>query len=276
MAMYDYDAIIVGSGHNGLTTAGYLAREGLRVLVLERRGIVGGAVCTEEVIPGYKIDVGSSAHIMIHLTPVVKDLELEKYGLEYIDMDPYAFYPLPDGSGSISFERNIDATLNSIASVSQKDAYAYREFLNYWGPLNEAIFDVFLNPPSVMGLFGKMAQAQAKVRHITSTLETVRRLFSSYGQLITETFESEAMRAALTWLGAQSGPPPDEIGAGDFFGWHAMMHTSGAKHPKGGSGMLTQAMSRSFTAAGGTVVLNAAVKKILIKGGKAEGVETMD
>ena len=276
MAMYDYDAIIVGSGHNGLTTAGYLAREGLRVLVLERRDIVGGAVCTEEVIPGYKIDVGSSAHIMIHLTPVVKDLELEKYGLEYIDMDPYAFYPLPDGSGSISFERNVDATLNSIASVSQKDAYAYREFLNYWGPLNEAIFDVFLNPPSVMGLFGKMAQAQAKVRHITSTLETVRRLFSSYGQLITETFESEAMRAALTWLGAQSGPPPDEIGAGDFFGWHAMMHTSGAKHPKGGSGMLTQAMSRSFTAAGGTVVLNAAVKKILIKGGKAEGVETMD
>jgi phytoene dehydrogenase-like protein len=95
--MYDYDAIIVGSGHNGLTTAGYLAREGLRVLVLERRDIVGGAVCTEEVIPGYKIDVGSSAHIMIHLTPVVKDLELEKYGLEYIDMDPYAFYPLPDG-----------------------------------------------------------------------------------------------------------------------------------------------------------------------------------
>ena len=154
MAMYDYDAIIVGSGHNGLTTAGYLAREGLRVLVLERRDIVGGAVCTEEVIPGYKIDVGSSAHIMIHLTPVVKDLELEKYGLEYIDMDPYAFYPLPDGSGSISFERNVDATLNSIASVSQKDAYAYREFLNYWGPLNEAIFDVFLNPPSVMGLFG--------------------------------------------------------------------------------------------------------------------------
>lgn len=86
MAMYDYDAIIVGSGHNGLTTAGYLAREGLRVLVLERRNIVGGAVCTEEVIPGYKIDVGSSAHIMIHLTPVVKDLELEKYGLEYIEI----------------------------------------------------------------------------------------------------------------------------------------------------------------------------------------------
>ncbi|MFZ9858245.1 MAG: phytoene desaturase family protein [Roseiflexaceae bacterium] len=276
MAKYDYDVIIVGSGHNGLTSAGYLARSGLRVLVLERRGIVGGAVCTEEVIPGYKIDVGSSAHIMIHLTPVVRDLELEKHGLEYIDMDPYAFYPQPDGLGSISFYRDKERTFNSIASISPRDAEAYRKFLDYWGPINEAVFDVFLNPPSVMGLFGTMAKAQAKVRHITSTLETVRRLFTSYGQLITETFESEAMRAALTWLAAQSGPPPDEIGAGDFFGWHAMMHTSGAMHPKGGSGMLTQAMSRSLQASGGTVVLNAPVKQILIKGNQVEGVETQD
>ena len=70
-----HGAIVVGGGHNGLTCAGYLQRAGLRVLVIERRPIVGGAVCTEELIPGYKIDVGSSAHIMIHLTPVVRDLD---------------------------------------------------------------------------------------------------------------------------------------------------------------------------------------------------------
>jgi len=276
MTKYDYDVIVVGSGHNGLTTAGYLARSGLRVLVLERRGIVGGAVCTEEVIPGYKIDVGSSAHIMVHLTPVIRELELEKHGLEYIDMNPYAFYPSPTGQGSIAFYRDKEKTYNSIATMSDHDAEAYRKYLEYWGPINEAVFDVFLNPPSVMGLFGTMAKAQAKVRHLTSTMETVRRLFTSYGQLINETFESEAMRASLMWLAAQSGPPPDEIGAGDFFGWHAMMHTSGAMHPKGGSGMLTQAMARSFTAAGGTVVLNAPVKRILVKGNRVEGVETMD
>src|ERR1044071_544395 len=110
MASYDHDAIVGGGGHNGLTCAGYLQRAGLRVLVLERRPIVGGAVCTEEGIPRYKIDVGSSAHIMIHLTPSVRDLELERYGLAYIDMDPYAFYPLLDGSGAIGLYRDVDRT----------------------------------------------------------------------------------------------------------------------------------------------------------------------
>ena len=95
-----YDVAVIGGGHNGLTCACYLAKAGLKVIVLERRHIVGGAVCTEDdIIPGYKIDVGSSAHIMIHLTPVIKELELEKFGLKYIDCDPFAFAPLPDGAG---------------------------------------------------------------------------------------------------------------------------------------------------------------------------------
>ena len=94
--MAHYDVIIVGAGHNGLTCACYLAKAGRKVLVLERRHIVGGAVCTQDdLIPGYRLDVGSSAHIMIHLTPVLRDLELEtKFGLEYIEMDPWAYYPI--------------------------------------------------------------------------------------------------------------------------------------------------------------------------------------
>jgi phytoene dehydrogenase-like protein len=269
-----YDVIVVGGGHNGLTCACYLQKAGLRVLVLERRPIAGGAVCTETMFGGYRIDVGSSAHIMIHLTPVVRELELEHYGLDYIDMDPFAFYPLPDGSGAIEFWRDLDYTCASIEKISPRDAIAYRRFVEFWDAINAGVFSAFLKPPTPGNLAWALATGQFnRVGSSGGSLDTLRRLFTSYGQLIDETFESEAMRSALGWLAAQSGPPPDEIGTGDFAGWHAMLHRSGAKHPRGGSGMLTQALQRCLEAHGGEVRLNAEVSRIVVEGGRVRGVE---
>ena len=92
----DYDVVIVGAGHNALVAAAYLAQAGYRVAVFERRSIVGGAVATEELVPGFQFDLGGSAHILIRLTPIVEELGLERYGLDYIELDPLFFAPFPD------------------------------------------------------------------------------------------------------------------------------------------------------------------------------------
>ncbi len=265
--MAHYDVIVVGAGHNGLTTACYLAKAGRKVLVLERRHIVGGAVCTQDdLIPGYKLDVGSSAHIMIHLTPVLRDLELHKFGLEYLEMDPWAYYPIMGTGTGISFYRDLDKTCASIAKISPKDADAYRAFVQHWGELNEGIFETFLKPPTPGKIFGtifKRNLMNIRSRKLWSSLDTSRQLMAPYGQVIEELFEHPAIRTALSWLSAQSGPAPSEMATGDMLGWNAMIHKSGAKRAKGGSGALTQAMAKCLESHGGKIVCNADVTEIV-------------
>jgi phytoene dehydrogenase-like protein len=264
--MAHYDVIIVGAGHNGLTCACYLAKAGRKVLVLEKRHIVGGAVCTQDdLIPGYKLDVGSSAHIMIHLTPVLRDLELHKFGLEYLEMDPWAYYPILGTGTGISFYKDLDKTCASIAKISPKDADAYRAFVQHWGELNEGIFETFLKPPTPGKIFGtifKRNLMNLRSRKLWSSLDTSRQLMAPYGQLIDELFEHPAMKTALLWLSAQSGPAPSEMASGDMLGWNAMIHKSGAKRAKGGSGALTQALAKCLESHGGTIVCNADVFEI--------------
>jgi phytoene desaturase len=264
-----YDIAVIGGGHNGLTCACYLAKAGLKVVVLERRHIVGGAVCTEDsIIPGYKIDVGSSAHIMIHLTPVVKDLALEKFGLEYIDCDPFAFAPMPDGRGAIYFWKDVDKTCESIAAVSPEDAERYKKFVTEWEKINEGVFEAFLKPPTAFNL----------VRHMVlggkskNPADMVRKLMTSYGALVKQTFKHEGLRAAMAWLAAQSGPPPTAAATGDFLGWHSMIHRSGVKRPRGGSGALTQAMARCLAHHGGELLLNAEVARIEVENNQTGGI----
>jgi phytoene dehydrogenase-like protein len=272
--MPSYDVVIVGAGHNGLTCACYLAKAGRKVLVLERRHIVGGAVCTQDdLIPGYRLDVGSSAHIMIHLTPVLRDLELHKFGLEYLEMDPWAHYPILGKGTGISFYRDLDKTCASIAKISPRDAEAYRKFVAHWGELNEGIFETFLQPPTPGRIFLTMLKRNLRnwrSRKLWSSLDTSRQLMAPYGSLIEELFEHPAVRTALMWLSAQSGPAPTEMASGDMLGWNAMIHKSGAKRAKGGSGALTQALAQRLQSDGGEIVCNATVSRIARAGGDWE------
>src|SRR5262245_61352000 len=114
-----YDTIIIGAGHNGLVAAAYLARAGQKVLVLERRDIIGGCCITEEVWPGFK--VSTAAYVNSLLRPeIIRDLELKKYGFEMLPRSPSSFTPFPDGR-SLMMGPDHAMTLKEIAKFSPKD-----------------------------------------------------------------------------------------------------------------------------------------------------------
>src|ERR671927_1868209 len=118
-----YDAIIVGAGHNGLVTAGYLARAGWKVLVLERRSVVGGACVTEEIFPGYRV---STAAYLVSLMQerVVRDLELRRFGYDVLPKDPAYFAPYLDGRHLFMYADQ-RRTCAEIARYSRRDAERY-------------------------------------------------------------------------------------------------------------------------------------------------------
>jgi phytoene dehydrogenase-like protein len=281
--MKQFDAVIIGSGHNGLVTGCYLAKAGMKVGVLERRDTIGGAVCTETMFQsdenpnGFRMDVGSSVHIMIHQTGIIEELGLTDYGLEYIDMDPFMSYPVPDGKGVIHFHKDLDRTLESIASVAPEDVANYREFIDFWGRINKGVLKAFMVPPTGKNIFMEMAKGQFRDGSMFKKGEQIdglQKILGSYGGVVEKSFKNPYLKTALTWFAAQSGPLPDQSATGDFVGWQSMLHQSGAKHPKGGSGMLTQAMKKLIEQHGGEVIADSPVKKIDIADGKARGVVT--
>jgi phytoene dehydrogenase-like protein len=273
LSMADLDVAVVGAGHNALVAAAYLARAGHRVGVFERADHPGGAVQTrDDVISGCRIDVGSSAHILIHLTPILQELELAPYGLEYVDCDPWAFYPLEDGR-AIHFWKSVDATCQSIAAVSPRDAEAYRRFLDEWRPLSRAVLRAFLSVPTP----GKIGWTMARGGGFASGgLDKLQGILGSYRQLIDATFAHPAVRAAVEWIAAQSGPPPLELGTAPLAGWQPLYHESGVKRAVGGSGALTRALVACIRDHGGQVHASSPVRRIVVENGRAVGVDVSE
>jgi phytoene dehydrogenase-like protein len=265
------DVVVIGAGHNALVAACYLARDGLDVEVVERRDVVGGAVSTVERFPGYHMDVGSSAHIMVRHTGIVEDLGLAAHGLEYQDLDPWGYAPF--GDEAIALHVDLDRACESIAKVcGDADADAYHAFASAWSAYNLKVFDAFQHPPTGRHLLRHLGGI-GRLSPMPS-VELGRQFLLSGDELLDLHFSDERLKTALAWMGAQSGPPTHQPATAELVAWNMLMHRLPPGHPKGGSGMLSVALARRFAADGGTLRLGDAAAHVEVGAAGVHAVQT--
>jgi len=267
------DVIVLGAGHNGLTAAAYLAKAGLETLVLEAKKQVGGGSGTEELTaPGYRHDTCASIHGGIQSGPVLKDLELHRFGLRYLYPDPLYASVFPDGSSLITW-RNVDQTVKGIERFSPKDALAYRRLMDFW---EKAIRENFArsrySPPR------RPAEIYSRLEKNPFGVELMRFMVSSPLEVVRELFEEEHVRAHVLKASIQGGIFPDQFGSGAlvFTGGTGARHTFGWGLPEGGALELPLALTRCLRSFGGKVITGAPVKEIIVDDGVAKGVIISD
>ncbi|AUT02584.1 beta-carotene ketolase [Nostoc sp. CENA543] len=279
--MEAYDVVIIGAGHNGLVCAGYLLKAGYSVLLLEGRSLPGGGCTTEELMPneapGFKFNPCAMNHLFIFLGSVIAELELHKYGLEYLVCDPVAFCPHPDGKYFLA-HKSVAATCTEIARYSQHDAEQYAKYIDYWQRFVTAITPFFNAPPkSIVDIIGNYNLSNLRdlfsiVGGTDTTLDLIRTVLSSPVDNINEYFDSEFVKAPLARLSAELSSPPSQ----KAMSFGAMMlllrHNPGMARPRGGSGALVEALVRLVKSQGGKIFTDQKVDKVLIDNGKAVGV----
>ncbi|MFN7349859.1 MAG: phytoene desaturase family protein, partial [Dolichospermum sp.] len=278
--MQEYDVIIIGAGHNGLVCAAYLLKAGYSVLLLEKRPVPGGAATTEECIPevpGFKFNLCAIDHEFIHLGPVVEELELTKYGLEYLECDPVVFCPHPDGKYFLA-HKSLEKTCAEIARYNQRDAKKYAEFTNYWQRAINAMTPMFNAPPkSIIDIFGNYNFQQVKdlfsvVGSPAKSFDFVRTMLNSAEDILNEWFDEEFLKAPLSRLASELGAPPSQKNLAIGVMMMAMRHHPGMARPRGGTGALVQALVKLVNSKGGVILTEQHVEKILINDAKAVGV----
>ena len=240
-ATREYDAVVIGGGHNGLTAACYLAGAGLSVAVLERRSVVGGAAVTEELIPGFHVSTGS---YVLSLMPrrILDELDLWSAGLQYLDRDPRIFVPFPDGT-SLTWWGDPARRDAELAKISKRDAGRFAEYEAFIERA-AAVMDRYIlrNPPS-------WAEVAAEFRGPEDLTVFQKCFLGSAADIAEHFFESEKLQAVVAATGIiGTFRGPRDPGTGYVKLYHSMGMATGNRgawtYVRGAMGAVTQALAQ--------------------------------
>jgi phytoene dehydrogenase-like protein len=269
----EFDVVVAGAGHNSLVAAAYLAKAGLRCLVIEAAETVGGDTASEELtLPGFLHDTCSTAHNLIQASPALarRELPLDAYGLEYLHPDPVVHVPFGDGS-SLTQWRDPDRTAAEFARFSRRDADSYIRLLAEYESVAPLVGRWRNTPigwgPSLPDLLAGHPDGG----------RWLRRQAMSAWEIVQDAFADDHTRAFMLWMSFMTVQPVDRPGTGLLayslaFGRQRHSWTL----PKGGSAALPQALARYLEANGGTILTGTPVTGLVLEGGRCAGVETAD
>ena len=276
-----YDAIIIGAGHNGLVCAFYLARAGMKTLVLERRDIVGGAAITQEFHPGFRNSMASYAVSLLN-PKVIADMGLHDQGLRIVERSISNFLPLPEGGG-LRVGGGLERTQEEVAKFSRKDAQALPAYYDAVEKAADVLRDLVLKaPPNAGGGVHDLLKLAGQARGVAKLdLEGQRVLFDlftlSAREFLDRWFESDPIKAVFGFDAIVGNfASPSAPGSAYVLVHHLFGEVNGKKgawgHAIGGMGAITQAMKRACESVGVTIRTEAPVARVLVKKGRAAGV----
>ena len=269
-----FDVIAIGSGHNGLVAAAYLAAAGKRVLVLERNAWFGGGVVTRELtVPGFRHDQHSMAHIFIQANPLLKNDELRlksKFGLRYVIPELPMMSVFEDGR-TLGVYRDRERTCTEIARFSKKDADAFRWVSDKAAAYLPMVVASLYTTPTPLGAGFAMMDQSREGRELWRFMQ-----MSSH-DLLSEIFENDRVRMHFGRVAGENLVSPDEKATGmGLFVFVGFLEAYGIGVPVGGSGRLTDALIASIESHGGEVRANADVTRVIVRQGRAAGVQLSD